>query len=124
MPDTTEESLRAHRRQRVLKAARVIFNKGLSSYEATLRDLSEGGVKLRLQAAFPVPRLFQLLILNPNTGKPETHACEKRWQRGDLVGARFIDNEPAVEEKPEDRCPLFVPGVISGMGDASGSRTR
>lgn len=124
MPDTTEESLRAHRRQRVLKAARVIFNKGLSSYDATLRDMSEGGVKLRLQTALPVPRVFQLLILNPNTGKPEGHICEKRWQRGDLVGARFIDNKPISDEKPEDRCPLFVPGVISGMGEASGRQSR
>lgn len=124
MPDTTEESLRAHRRQRVLKAARVIFNKGLSSYDATLRDISEGGVKLRLQTALPVPRVFQLLILNPNTGKPESHICEKRWQRGDLVGARFIDNKPISDEKPEDRSPLFVPGVISGMGEASDRQSR
>ncbi|MFN7055320.1 PilZ domain-containing protein [Hyphomonas sp.] len=118
------EAPRAHRRQRVLKSARIIFNRGLSSYNATLRDISDGGAKLRLEAAMPVPRAFELLILNPNTGKPERHFCERRWQRGDLVGAEFVPAPPEAEDAPTARCSLFVPGVISGMGDNPASRRR
>lgn len=123
-PAETAEGSRTHRRQRVLKSARIVFNKGLSSYNATLRDISEGGVKLRLEAAMPVPRVFELVILNPNTGKPEHHLCERRWQRGDLVGAKYIEAPPEAEAAPEERCPLFVPGVISGMGSRQDKPVR
>lgn len=96
---TGPEHPRAHPRQRTLKGARIIFNNGQSSYDVVIRDLSEGGAKLKLGAAtWIVPDHFDLIVSNANTGTPTRHHCEKRWQRGDLVGARFL-------QAPQKRLP-------------------
>ena len=31
-----------------------------------------------------------LLVLNPNNGKTQRHACLKVWQKGTMVGVRFL----------------------------------
>ncbi len=98
-------SLLAHipwnfRRQRVLKTARLVFNDGLSTFNVTLRDLSDAGARMQLVFPFPVPKHFDLLIENPNTGKPVIHHCELSWQRGDRIGARFINTPAAGEAAP------------------------
>jgi hypothetical protein len=73
---------------------------GALTYDVTIRDLSEGGVKLKLGAPFAVPPTFLLMILNPNTGVTENRACETRWQRGDQVGAQFV---AALPDRPVTR---------------------
>ena len=56
--------------------------------------ISEGGVKLKLGSPFAVPPTFTLVILNPNTGISDKRSCETRWQRGDQIGARFVEALP------------------------------
>lgn len=90
MTDPAPELPRASPRHRTLKAARIVFNSDFSSFDAVIRDMSEGGVRLKLGTPFIVPHLFELVILNSNTGVPERRTCETRWQRGDQVGARFV----------------------------------
>lgn len=106
MSGSNPESPRQHTRQRTLKGARMVFNGGKSSYDVLIRDLSEGGAKLKLgSASWTAPDTFDLIIPNPNTGVPTKHHCEKRWQRSDLVGARFIE--------PQPRTPPAIPAAIS-----------
>lgn len=92
MSEQEAESKRRSQRQRALKAARIICD-GAMTYDVTIRDMSEGGVKMKLGSPFAVPPSFLLVILNPNTGKTEKRACETRWQRGDQVGAEFVASE-------------------------------
>lgn len=92
---STEESPRKYQRLRALKKARVVFNDTCSTYDVVIRDISEGGVKMKLGAPFAVPALFTLMILDPGTGTYDRRACELRWQRGDLAGACFIENDAA-----------------------------
>ncbi|MBU3920505.1 MAG: PilZ domain-containing protein [Alphaproteobacteria bacterium] len=80
---------RKFQRQRALKGARIVCENQVT-YDVTIRDLSGGGVKVKLNTPFVVPDRFDLLILNPNSGVPERRSCEKRWQRGDQLGARFV----------------------------------
>ena len=87
----TGEEQRRVRRQRVLKGARIVINEKASSFDAMIRDMSELGVKLKVHEAWRIPDRFYLVIANSNTGVPVTRACEKRWQRGDYLGARFCD---------------------------------
>ncbi|MCA8901545.1 MAG: PilZ domain-containing protein [Hyphomonas sp.] len=82
---------RAHARQRVLKSGRILLKGHTSTIDVLIRDLSATGVKLKLANPWIVPDRFDLTIANPATGTSETHACEKRWQRGLMAGARFID---------------------------------
>ncbi|MEZ5997447.1 MAG: PilZ domain-containing protein [Hyphomonas sp.] len=88
------EEHRASARHRVLKGARIVYNDGHSSGEVLIRDLSDTGAKVKLADAWVVPARFDLIILNPNSGYSEKRACEKRWQRGVLVGLRFLDAVP------------------------------
>jgi hypothetical protein len=94
MTDPGSEAPRKYPRQRTLKGARIQFD-GLKTYDVTVRDMSEGGVKLKLGSPFAAPHTFLLIILNPNTGISQKRACELRWQRGDQIGAQFVDHEPA-----------------------------
>ena len=89
MSDPSAESPRQHARMRTLKGARVEFA-GSRTFDVTIRDMSEGGVKLKLGSPFALPKLFALVIHNPNTGNAEKRSCELRWQRGDQAGAQFI----------------------------------
>lgn len=89
------ESPRNPPRQRTLKGARIVFNNGRSSIDVLIRDMSESGAKLKLgTAGWAAPDAFDLVVLNTNSGVSTTYHCEKRWQRGDLVGARFVDPPP------------------------------
>lgn len=99
MTDPDSELPRKYPRQRALKGARMQLD-GQKSYDVTIRDMSEGGVKLKLGSPFAVPASFILVIHNPNTGISERRSCETRWQRGDQVGAQFVDHEP---QKPVTR---------------------
>ncbi len=97
------EAPRKFPRQRTLKGARMMCE-GTVTFDVTIRDMSEGGVKLKLPSPFVVPPTFKLLILNPNTGIADTRACETRWQRGDQVGAHFIEASPE-QATPEMKAP-------------------
>lgn len=92
---------RKFQRQRTLKGGRLDCG-GTLSFDVLIRDMSEGGVKLKLASPFVVPPTFELTIFNPNTGIVERRACVLRWQRGDLLGAQFTapqatDALPSVE---------------------------
>lgn len=88
MTDPNAESPRQHARLRTLKGARVEFD-GTKTLDVTIRDMSEGGVKLKLGSPLPLPKSFTLIIHNPNTGIADKRSCELRWQRGDQAGAQF-----------------------------------
>jgi len=93
MTDPESESPRQFARQRTLKGARIVCA-GSLTFDVVIRDMSEGGVKLKLGSPFVMPSTFQLHIPNPNTGIAERRACKTCWQRGDLAGAQFITAAP------------------------------
>jgi hypothetical protein len=97
---------RQSQRQRALKGARIVCENQVT-YDVTIRDLSDGGVKVKLNAPFVVADRFDLLILNPNSGVPERRSCEKRWQRGDQLGARFVASGDAAATTPPARTSLL-----------------
>lgn len=109
MSEPASEAPRSSPRQRTLKGARIVCD-GSLTYDVTIRDISEGGVKLKLGSPFAVPSTFKLVILNPNTGISDRRNCETRWQRGDQIGARFIEALPATSapalQAPGLRRPL------------------
>jgi len=94
--ETGETSeLRAAPRQRMLKRGRIIMNSLRSTFEVMVRDMSETGVKLKLQdAAWQAPAVFELVIMNTDGSEQARRVCEKRWQRGVTLGARFLDEVP------------------------------
>lgn len=112
MTDSEGEHPREHQRQRALKAGLIIFDNLTSTVNVTLRDISEGGAKLKLAQPMPLPDRFSLRVQNTATNQTELHRCEKRWQRADLVGVAFI-REPSGREPP-----------LEGQADTPAPRPR
>jgi hypothetical protein len=104
MTDSKPILPRSAPRLRTLKAGRVVFNSDYSSYDVIIRDMSDSGIRLKLSNAFIVPRNFELVIPNPNTGILVRRACRTVWQRGDQVGAHFLEasvgDDPAATPMP------------------------
>lgn len=91
LPENSTVNNRASSRQRTLKAGRIEVNGHASTFDVTIRDMSDTGARLLLKAVWSAPEQFDLLVLNPNSGKSDRHGCRKAWQRGEQVGVRFID---------------------------------
>jgi hypothetical protein len=52
--------LRSLRRQRVLKGAKIVFNAYQSIIDCTVKDMSESGARLSLNATVNIPGDFEL----------------------------------------------------------------
>jgi hypothetical protein len=89
-PDKNENK-RTAERHRTLKSGRIEVNGHSSTFDVTIRDMSDSGARLVLKAVWIAPERFDLLVLNPNSGKADRHACQRAWQKGTLLGVRFID---------------------------------
>ena len=112
MTDSGKEHPRQYPRQRVLKAGLIIFENRTSTIDVLLRDVSEGGAKLKLAQPMPLPDHFFLRLQDATTQKTENHRCEKRWQRGDLVGVTFVaetraNDAPVIEAPLESKTPKY-----------------
>ena len=77
-------------RMRMLRRGRIVLNLRHSSFDVGIRDLSSTGVKLKLTEIWAVPEKFELQILKPDGSMELVVPCEKRWQSGILVGAKFV----------------------------------
>ena len=72
-------------RRRVLKGARLTFNKGYGAFECVVRNLSEGGARLSLGDTSAVPSQFDLLITGEDAPRPAT----VRWREMTALGVSF-----------------------------------
>ncbi len=90
-------------RKRILKAGVI---RALPDFEATcvVRDLSEGGAKLKVKNAKQVPELFQLTIeLDGLLAK-----CEVMWRNdANEIGVKF--EAPAVAIPPARKQVIYPP---------------
>jgi PilZ domain len=77
-------------RMRMLRRGRIVVNHRHSSFDVGIRDLSSTGAKLKLTEVWAVPETFDLQLLKPDGSMELVVPCEKRWQTGVLVGARFV----------------------------------
>lgn len=75
---------RGNLRRRVIKSGKVVFNDGQSALDCSIRDLSEGGVRLLFPDPTIMPHVFQLHLLDGRILE-----CELRWARGGFIGVKF-----------------------------------
>lgn len=74
-------------RHKVFLKARITFNRGASSFDCIVRELSAVGARLVLSETSMLPETFDLHI--PQKGK--TYRSALRWRREDGVGVAFPD---------------------------------
>lgn len=93
----TEDKRSGKRFTLVLRAAKLVAQG--REYLCILRDVSQGGVKLRLFHALPDCRPLEIEL-----GNGVRHRIEPVWQRGDLAGFRFV------------RGPVALPDLLGMTG--------
>lgn len=76
---------RASRRTRVLKSAKIMI--GPSTIDCAIRNVSDGGLRLRLEQHAPLPSRFE--VYTPETGKRRPVAL--RWQHDRECGVEYTD---------------------------------
>lgn len=84
-PDDSHTDRRTERRMRTLKGGLIVFNGGYSSYECTIKNLSDTGALLKLGAIAGVPNHFDLEI---DHAHPRIK-CTVRWREGNFIGVSF-----------------------------------
>ena len=77
---------RKERRHRVLKEALIVLNNGHSTMSCVVRDISEGGARLRVPWIYGLPEAFQLTI----KGESQVREVRKVWAAGQEMGVRFV----------------------------------
>jgi hypothetical protein len=75
-------------RRRVLKAAKIFINGGVSVFDCTIQDVSASGARLSLGLFQALPKQFQLVMNDLGT-----HHCELVRITGNEYGVRFVSAE-------------------------------
>ncbi len=81
-----EQELRAYPRTRVFKGAVISYDDHHFTIPCTVRNISEGGARLRILEKLIVPDTFVLLI---ELDSVETD-CEVVWRHDDEIGVKFL----------------------------------
>ena len=76
---------REFQRIRVLKSAQLQFKNKLISLDCTIRDISVGGARLRLNGPTELPDRFDILM----NGTGDKFPARLMWRRGNEVGVSF-----------------------------------
>lgn len=76
---------RGSQRHRTLKGGKIVFNDGFSTYDCTIRNLSDTGAKLMVASLVGVPQRFLLAL---DDGR--RFECEMAWHREGEIGVRFL----------------------------------
>lgn len=78
------EELRSAQRHRTLKGAKIVVNDGFSTFDCTIRNMSESGAKLLVPSVIGIPERFGLAL---DDGRH--FACAVAWRTETEIGVRF-----------------------------------
>lgn len=81
---------------RAFLQARIVFNNGMSTLDCLIRDLSEGGAKLKMSDSVALPDRFDLYIVK----KDETRRAKLQWRAGDEIGVAFEQSSAPAAPAP------------------------
>lgn len=77
-------------RARCLRPARCVFDKGYSTIEVTIRNISQSGARISGPDVRNLPASFELWIPD-GFGDDKRRLARRVWMRGDTVGLSFND---------------------------------
>ena len=80
-------------RTRVFKAGTVAINNKSSTISCTIRNLSDGGARLKVQGLFRPPHEFDLLV----PADDWEAGCEVVWRNGNELGVRFVTDRVRIK---------------------------
>jgi hypothetical protein len=79
-----EDEKRAVPRRRTLKGGSIVINNGFSTFQCTVRNLSEIGAKLQVAGIIGIPDQFTLLL-----DDKQSFPCTVIWRRESELGVSF-----------------------------------
>ena len=79
------EERRATIRHRTLKGGRVVTNAGYSTYDCTVRNMSDAGARLRVASIIGIPDAFELAM---DDGR--NIDCRVVWRTETELGVSFV----------------------------------
>lgn len=82
----THESRRAPRR-RVIKRGQIVFNRGHSTIDCVVRNISSRGARIEVPSVVGIPDAF-LLVVPPSSSQP----CRVVWRRFKEIGVSFAES--------------------------------
>ncbi|WP_449396646.1 PilZ domain-containing protein [Devosia riboflavina] len=80
-----EDDRRKSHRNRTLKGGRIVTNDGHSTFDCTVRNLSDEGAKLVVTSVIGLPHQFRLSMIDGR----DFH-CETIWHTETELGVRFL----------------------------------
>lgn len=80
-----EDDRRKSHRNRTLKGGRIVTNDGRSTFDCTVRNLSDEGAKLVVTSVIGLPHRFRLSIIDGRD-----FSCETIWHTETELGVRFL----------------------------------
>jgi hypothetical protein len=86
MTPTTETEHRATPRHRTLKGGTIVFHRGQSAIDCTVRNLSDRGARLQVTSIMGIPERFEL-VLPGALRKP----CQVIWWKTTEIGVNFVE---------------------------------
>jgi hypothetical protein len=84
--ETPRPDVRVAPRRRTLKGGVIAFNSHFTTYNCTVREISQTGARLRVDDVKGIPNHFDLIIELDAV----EHSCESVWRRDGEIGVRFI----------------------------------
>ena len=78
---------RKGKRSRSLLGARIVFNNRASTFDCTVRNISETGARLVFGGPVSAPDEFDLVI----SQKERTYRCRIAWRNANEMGVTFLD---------------------------------
>jgi PilZ domain len=69
-------------RTRCLLGAKIEYNNRQSVMDCTIRDHSDGGMRIKLPQAAPLPAEFDLHVVD----RGQKHRMRVKWRSGDDIG--------------------------------------
>src|SRR5262249_36777680 len=106
---------RKHARTKLLAATTVLLDTG--SRPATVLDLSEGGVRVRSDAALEPGAICRLQLSVPDSNQVIDAACELAWKSAPHAGFRFI----ILTEKSQRQIKQWLTSVEEATADGNSS---
>lgn len=86
-------------RRKALAGGRLIYHGGSATVECVVRDISEGGARLRIEGTAPIPERFELVVPSRNLRM----RARTVWVRDNERGVEFL--EEAVPPQPAAPAP-------------------
>jgi len=72
-------------RHRTLKGGKIVINDGRSTFDCTIRNLSDTGAKLIVTSTLGIPQRFELAMADGRKFQ-----CEMAWHTEGEIGVRFL----------------------------------